>query len=538
MPARSRGAWTLDQPVSIGVVRPRAGSGTTQFEERIGYGRGSRRGATALESLRWWDGFTIGLCQPGFLLGSLLAAYGSLGVLGATVLWGIAALVALLSVWIYSEPAMMFPGRSGGISLYANEGWRKYTTLVGPVATFGYWIGWSVVLALFGNLIGSLIQAQWFSTTNWDVYDGVVHLNLFNFIGIGAIALVWLFNVFGVRPFKWFTYVTGVLMMIPLAVLMIGPFVGGNWHSSNVHWALASNQWGGVKIALVWLFIMTWSAGGVEVCATFTPEYKTRRDSTIALRSTATFSLLVFILLPLGLGGYSGIPSSSAILANSTYVTALNGLVGRGVTDVLLIFLILSFLLSMASSTADAGRALYGISKAGLTIKWLGRLNRFHVPGNAMTVDLVVNTCLILFISSNLAILYMSNIGYVLCHVLAMSAFLLLRRDRPNWPRPVKVSAPWVALAGVLTIYYIVILVVGAGAPKLNGYGTWTDFAIGVGILVASILLFFYRRIVEDKEPIHWKEPSPTMPEGADRDALIQVGWTPEDAPDAVPVSA
>ena len=62
----------------------------------------------------------------------------------------------------------MFPGRSGGISLYANEGWRKYTTLVGPVATFGYWIGWSVVLALFGNVIGSLIQAQWFSSSILD----------------------------------------------------------------------------------------------------------------------------------------------------------------------------------------------------------------------------------------------------------------------------------------------------------------------------------------------------------------------------------
>jgi len=110
-------------------------------------------------------------------------------------------------------------------------------------------------------------------------------------------------------------------------------------------------------------------------------------------------------------------------------------------------------------------------------------------------------------------------IGYVLCHVLAMSAFLLLRKDRPNWPRPVKVSAPWVALAGILMLYYIVILVVGAGAPKLNGYGTWTDFAIGVGILVGSVLLFFYRRIVEDKEPIHWNEATPTMPEGADRDA-------------------
>ena len=120
---------------------------------------------------------------------------------------------------------MMFPGRSGGISLYANEGWRRYTTLVGPIATFGYWIGWSVVLSIFGNIIGSLIQAQWFSNTNWDVYDGVVHLNLFNFIGIGAIIVVWLFNIFGVRPFAWFTYVTGALMMIPLTVLIFGPLV-------------------------------------------------------------------------------------------------------------------------------------------------------------------------------------------------------------------------------------------------------------------------------------------------------------------------
>ena len=39
----------------------------------------------------------------------------------------------------------MFPEKSGGLSMYANEGWRKYTTLVGPIATFGYWIGWSVV---------------------------------------------------------------------------------------------------------------------------------------------------------------------------------------------------------------------------------------------------------------------------------------------------------------------------------------------------------------------------------------------------------
>ena len=46
----------------------------------------------------------------------------------------------------------MFPHKSGGVAIYANEGWRKYSTLVGPVATFGYWIGWSVVLVVLRAL--------------------------------------------------------------------------------------------------------------------------------------------------------------------------------------------------------------------------------------------------------------------------------------------------------------------------------------------------------------------------------------------------
>jgi len=50
----------------------------------------------------------------------------------------------------------MFGPRSGGISLYAHEGWKRYSTLVGPLSAFGYWIGWSVVLSIFGKIIGDL----------------------------------------------------------------------------------------------------------------------------------------------------------------------------------------------------------------------------------------------------------------------------------------------------------------------------------------------------------------------------------------------
>ena len=170
------------------------------------------------------------------------------------------------------------------------------------------------------------------------------------------------------------------------------------------------------------------------------------------------------------------------------YTTAMTQIVGHGAASFFTICIIASLLLSMTSSTADAGRALYGISRAGMTIKQLGTLDRYHVPARAMTVDLVVNIALVIFISSNLAILYMSNIGYVLCHIFALSSFLLLRRDRPNWPRPIKVGAIWLPIAASLLAANIVFFAVGAFAPKLNAYGTWTDFGIGVGVLFGSLL--------------------------------------------------
>ena len=99
-----------------------------------------------------------------------------------------------------------------------------------------------------------------------------------------------------------------------------------------------------------------------------------------------------------------------------------------------------SFIISMNTATADGSRALYGISNDGLTIKQLGRLNRWNVPGFAMSLDMVINILFVLFVGNIFGILAASNIGYVLAHVFALSAYVLLRRDRPNWPRPIKLA--------------------------------------------------------------------------------------------------
>src|SRR5438477_2922910 len=479
-----------------------------------------------LKSLRWYDGFVIALCNPGFLIGSLGYSVGALGGWGAMCLWGISATIGLLSNWVYSETAAMFPEQSGGISLYAHEGWRRYFSLIGPVATFGYWIGWSVVLSIFGKLIGDLVVSKWFPGQAGDVYFsiGKNHLGLSAMIAIGLIIAVWVFNIMGVKPSLWVGYITGALLMIPLVVFIIVPFASGDYHGSNMTWGIGG-QWGGLKIAFVWLFLMCWSAYGIEVCASFAPEYHDpKRDTALALRSAASFSLLVYVLLPLGVMGTVGADFINKQGAEGQFFTgALDKLVGSGFSGVVLVFLLMSLVLSMNSSTADGGRALYGIAKADMTIKELGVLNRFHVPARAMTVDLVVNVCLVLFVSSNLAILYLSNIGYVFAHVAAMTGFLLLRKDRPSWPRPIKVSRIWIPVAVVIAASNAVFLVVGAGSPQLNGYGTWTDFFIGIGVLIGSVLLYAFRRLVQDRTRIHLREETPTMPDDMTEDPTAAV---------------
>jgi len=473
-----------------------------------------------LKSLRWWDGFVIALCNPGFLIASLGFSMGALGTWGAVTLWAISAGVGMLQAWIYAETASMFPDKPGGISLYAYEGWRGRFSLVGPIGAFGYWIGWSVVLSIFGVLIGDLIQAQWFPHSTWSWFDGAVHVGLPQVIAIACIAAVWVLNVFGIRPAVWISYVTGAGLMVPLVIFILVPYLTGHWHSSNMTWAIP-NGWGGFKLAMVYLFLFGWSSYAAEVCATFAPEYHdTRRDTTLALRSAAVFTLLVFLLFPLGIGGVSGAPSA-ATASGEFYVPALAKIVGSGAAQVILVLLIGSLFLSMISSTADGSRALYGIARDHMTVKQLYHLNRWHVPARAMTVDLVVNVLLVLFISSNLAILYMSNIGYVLAHVFALSGFLLLRRDRPNWPRPIKVGPIWLGIAAILVVFNAALVIFGIFNPTLTGYGTWTDMFIGVGVLVASVLLYFYRRIVQDKAKVTFRDEVPKMP-NAEQMALLR----------------
>ena len=97
------------------------------------------------------------------------------------------------------------------------------------------------------------------------------------------------------------------------------------------------------------------------------------RDTPRALRAAALFSVAVYALLPLGLGGTLG---TQAVADDATFIAfytqAFDELVGHGLANVMIVCIVGGLVLSMNTATMDGSRALYGISKDGMTIRELG----------------------------------------------------------------------------------------------------------------------------------------------------------------------
>ncbi|GAA1013224.1 hypothetical protein Aple_103310 [Acrocarpospora pleiomorpha] len=452
------------------------------------------------KTLRWWDGFTISLSIPAALFISMGYAIGAIGALPAIILSGAVAVFALLQNIIYSEMASMFPDKVGGIAMYANQGWKSRFTLVGPIAAYGYWFAWSSALAIYGLQIGSLVQAQWFPDQTWTVSTGTVDVGLPHLIAVGVLLAGWALNVLGIRPAMWIMYLTGVLVLIPIVLFSAAPLLGKGWDVSQI-----TSDWSGGgfpiwQVIIAWAFIQAWAVYGIEAVATFVPEFRdTIRDSKIALRLAGVFAVAVYVLVPLGVGGIVD-KASVAKDPVAFYVSAFEHLLG-GAGWFMTVCIIAGLVLLMVMTTADGGRVLHGSAIDGLTVRQIGKVNRFRVPGRAMSLDLVVNVILILFVGSTLAVIIAGIIGIIFCHVLALSGYVLLRRDGVAPNRGIKLSPRWTVVAAVLALINVAILIIGVLKADITGYGSTRELIIGVGVLSLSVVLYVYRRVVQDKLP-------------------------------------
>ena len=247
-----------------------------------------------LKTLRWYDGFVIGLANPGFLLVGLAfsiacAGRGSRGdPLGR--LWPASA---RSQAYVYAEPAAMFPDKPGGLSVYAREGWRKYFSLAGSDRGLRLLVR---VVERARRLRRVHRPADLQGVLRADADPLIASLGIPvsptspgpRVMGLLCILACYLFNIRGMRPAVWFSYVVGALMLLPVAVIAIGPFLTGDFNNHAVRASTSSDGHARRSTAsgpqvrrqfmliMAWLYMIGWST------------LRTRRQQRRSRRSSRT----------------------------------------------------------------------------------------------------------------------------------------------------------------------------------------------------------------------------------------------------------
>jgi amino acid transporter len=444
------------------------------------------------KSIRWWDGVAITLSLPAALFVGLGYSMGAIGAWAAMALWVLIAVIAALHNWVYSEMGAMFSHKSGGIALYANEAWSRRFPSLGPLATYAYWFAWATAPAIWGLAISQIVTEQFWPEARLSLDLGLIQLDLPQLIALGVALVSWALSMVELRFTMILITLAGLLLMIPVVIFGSASFFSPQWSSASFSWHLGTGV-EGLRNALAWLFVMAWSAYSVEAAASFIPEYRdTVSDTRKALRVSALILLLVFTLAPLGLVGLLG-EQTLIDHPNGFLQTAAQVLLGGGAA-VITLLLIAGVMVLAIMGTADAARALYQSARDGLTVRQFGVLDKRGIPARAVTLQLAVNIALVLFVGNALAVIVAGNVGYVLAHMLAVSGFVVLRKDRPHAPRPIRLARRWIAIAAALAVFDGLILLVGITSASITGYGDYKEVGIAIAVLAISQLMYRWRQ--------------------------------------------
>lgn len=447
------------------------------------------------KTLKWTDAFALSMSVSGAIFASFGFALGYLGAIPAIFVWVFAAIIGCFQNWFFLEAATMFPDKPGGIALIATEGWKDKFALAGPLASFGYWIGWSAVLSIVGVSAGSIIQAQWFAHSQFQIGFGLLHIELPQIFAIVIILFFWILNRKGIDLAAKVSKFMGVFLLIPVLVLAFAP-LSSAWDSHRL-WANFHHEQfttlGGLKVIAIWLFLVCWSAYGTEMCASFAPEYKSTRDMKLSLISSGIYTVLVFLFVGIGI---AGLVDAKTVLANPNgfYIDMFTQLTNAKLAPLFSVSLLFALFMGINAGIADGSRALYSMAQEGLTLRFFNRLNRHAIPERCIIAAIVINVLMIIFLKSPLAILVAANLGYVLSIFFALTGYCFLKAKYRKQQRDVNLSEKWRPVVFLLALYTLAVLVIGASFNEEAGYGSLRELIAGILIISTSLIFYWYRR--------------------------------------------
>jgi APA family basic amino acid/polyamine antiporter len=342
--------------------------------------------------------------------------------------------------------------------------------------------GWSGYFVSFLDDFGLHINPRWISTPgtqmvfykgHWAALDSVQQslatagidpatlphaVGSFNLVAFLAIAVVTFILVVGIKESANFN---SAIVIVKVAIVLVfiaiaGEFVlhhpslaAANWHpfippntGKFGHFGFSGVARGAAVIFFAYI--------GFDAVSTAAQEAKNpQRDMPIGILGSLVICTVLYILvsgLLTAMVPYTDLNVSApvAIAIDATGVRWGSLLVKAGAVAGLGSVMLVMML--------GQSRVFYSMSRDGLLPKWAGAIHpRFRTPWIS---SIVVGICVAIFASfipiGDLAVLV--NIGTLLAFVIVCAGVWILRRKRPDLPRPFKTPlVPLVPILGILT---------------------------------------------------------------------------------------
>jgi amino acid transporter len=307
--------------------------------------------------------------------------------------------------------------------------------------------------------------------------------------------------------------VLGVIAMVPLTFIAVAWLFSGdaNWSElsgftqldgSGFFSGLGETGW--FPLYMGYIFLLSWNVIAYEAAACYIGECKDpARDAKIALNLEGAYGVFIYTLIPIGfitVLGAGALSNPDLVDPNTIFVSFAGQIFntgGEALNWIIAGMLIIALMLSALNAIMGTGRALHQMSVDGQFPRFFQSINKHGVPARAMFFN-VVASLLVILMGGAVEIYTFSNVGYVASFIPVLIGYYLLRRYRPDVPRPVRLPEfmKYVALA-LAAIYAFVWLYGGISYSRIGD--TEIYYFLGWLVLFAYVPLYLYRTRVEDK---------------------------------------
>jgi amino acid transporter len=471
--------------------------------------------------ITWVGAFWVASGVPALVLFSIGAVAATVGK-PAWFVWTVSILFGFVQAFTYAEIAGLFPGKSGGASIYGAVAWVRYGKVIAPISVWCNWLAWSPVLAIGCGLTAGYVLLTLFPAEStiqtWKVVlldlgflkSGLtIRINATFLVGAAVMLAVFTVQHGGILRSAKATMFLGIVALVPLLVIGMIPVLTGDLPAANFLplVPLARDSVGNVTdgawdragwtLFVGGLFIAAWSTYAFETSVCYTRELKNPQVDTFkAIFYSGLLCLAAFTLIPLAFQAHLGLDGMLVkdIYDGSGVGKAMSQFLGGGalVRSVLILLLILALMLATMTALAGSSRTLYQASVDGWLPRYLSRVNKHGAPTGAMWTDLGFNVCL-LALSDYVFVLAASNVAYVIFCFLNLNAGWIHRLDRQNWERPWKAPA-WLLAAGTV-LAFVNAFILGMGA------NVWGAGTLQTGLVFVALILpvFVFRHYIQDK---------------------------------------